>query len=339
MRQQSSHLELAVPKGLEAGGKIMLENTIDRPKLRAPSKLRGPLKCHGGKYYLVHELRPLFQQAVTSMAAACASVSVEPRLRFIDACGGGGSVTLNVDGFDQQVYNDLDPERANLFSVIKNRCSELVVRLRRLKYCSEVFEAATHRTNVGTLILEPSSLDPIEAAVDCCVANRMSRGGLGKSFAWSERLRGGQPGDLNAWETMLDLLPVIAKRLQRVEIFCVDVLDLLAGNVGFNVDANTLVYLDPPYHHSTRSVKKAYRYEFTGQAHETLLKLALRSPARIAISGYRCELYDRLLGHWRSIEFNMPNHSGQNETKQRRTEVLWTNWNGATENSFQQAAA
>ncbi len=317
----------------------MLQNTIDRPKPKVPSKLRGPLKCHGGKYYLVHKMRPLFQEAAASMVPACAGAPIEPGLRFIDACGGGGSVTLNVDGFDQQVYNDLDPERANLFSVIKNRCDELVTRLRRLKYCSEVFEAATHRTNVGTLFLEPSSLDSIEAAVDCCVANRMSRGGLGRCFAWSERLRGGQPGDLNAWETMLDLLPVISKRLQRVDILCVNVLDLLAGNASVKVDANTLVYLDPPYHHSTRSVKKAYRFEFTEQAHETLLKLALRSPARIAISGYRCELYDRLLGHWRSIEFDMPNHSGQNERKQRRIEVLWTNWNVAAEFGRQQAAA
>lgn len=48
----------------------------------------------------------------------------------------------------------------------------------------------------------------------------MSRGGNGDAFAWSERLRGGKPGDLNGWETRLEMLPALAQRIASVEFRC-----------------------------------------------------------------------------------------------------------------------
>jgi hypothetical protein len=43
----------------------------------------------------------------------------------------------------------------------------------------------------------------------------------------------------------------------------------------------------------------------------------------VAISGYGNPLYDRALARWDRHEFDMPNHSGQGTTKERRREVLW----------------
>lgn len=46
---------------------------------------------------------------------------------------------------------------------------------------------------------------------------------------------------------------------------------------------------------------------------------------KVYISGYRSEMYDDLLPEtrWERVEFDMPNHSGQGEKKQRRVECLW----------------
>lgn len=53
-------------------------------------------------------------------------------------------------------------------------------------------------------------------AVGTLVRRRMSRGG-GRSLAWSERLRGGRPGDRNAWETFqAGHLPRVVARLRGV---------------------------------------------------------------------------------------------------------------------------
>jgi hypothetical protein len=50
------------------------------------------------------------------------------------------------------------------------------------------------------------------------------------------------------------------------------------------------------------------------------------------LSGYRSDLYDRLLAapKWRRVEFNLPNNSAGGTTKRRKTECVWVNY-GVTE--------
>ena len=91
--------------------------------------------------------------------------------------------------------------------------------------------------------------DYVDHGVNEYVLRRMSRGGLKKAFAWSERKRGGQPGDLNAWKTMFAQLPIIAERIKGASILNKNFIDV------FKVwdEEDTLFYLDPPYLHSTRT--------------------------------------------------------------------------------------
>jgi DNA adenine methylase len=161
----------------------------------------------------------------------------------------------------------------------------------------------------------------VTAAARFIVRHRFSRGGLGKTFAWSDRLRGGQPGDLNAWETILDELPRIAARLEGVEIHHAAALELIRRHDG----AATLFYLDPPYLPESRTARKTYAHEMSSQDHSSLLDTIARARGMIVLSGYRSALYDRALKSWESHEIELPNNAGQGRTKQRRTEVLWLN--------------
>lgn len=155
------------------------------------------------------------------------------------------------------------------------------------------------------------------------VRNRFSRGGLGKTFAWSERLRGGQPGDVNAWETIKAELPAIADRVRNAEFHHASAFDLIPAHDS----PDTLFYCDPPYAHETRTAKDAYAHEMTFTDHARLLDLLKSLEGTVILSGYRCPLYEVSLDKaaWHRLEIEMPNHSGQGKSKQRRIECLWSN--------------
>jgi DNA adenine methylase len=85
----------------------------------------------------------------------------------------------------------------------------------------------------------------------------------------------------------------------------------------------TLIYLDPPYLMSTRSSKGAiYRHELSSEEeHLRLLEILLNLPCMVMLSGYRSELYDRVIGHWRRAEFQTTNRAGK-----RTLESVWMNF-------------
>ncbi len=83
-----------------------------------------------------------------------------------------------------------------------------------------------------------------------------------------------------------------------------------------------LVYLDPPYVHSTRSKKRLYKYEMTDADHRDLLYWCRRnaSRTRIMISGYRCAVYDIWLAEWTRADFRTMTRGGV------RIESVWTSF-------------
>jgi DNA adenine methylase len=62
----------------------------------------------------------------------------------------------------------------------------------------------------------------------------------------------------------------------------------------------------------------------TEAQHRDLLGLVKRSRARVMLSGYPSDLYDRELG-WRREEIDTAKHSGSGKKKARAREVVWMN--------------
>lgn len=84
--------------------------------------------------------------------------------------------------------------------------------------------------------------------------------------------------------------------------------------------ASDLIYLDPPYHLSTRG-KDRYKFDFDDDDHRKLLAFCRgAAPARVMISGYRCEPYDVILNDWRRFDFGSMTRGGP------KTESVWTNF-------------
>lgn len=87
---------------------------------------------------------------------------------------------------------------------------------------------------------------------------------------------------------------------------------------------DTLVYSDPPYLFETRKNKKdLYKYEYDEEDHIQLLTFLDSLNCFVMISGYKSELYEKLLKKekWFCFTFNAMTRKGV------RIEALWCNFN------------
>jgi site-specific DNA-adenine methylase len=152
-------------------------------------KLRPPFKIHGGKAYLC-------QWIISNFPAGY------EKLSYLEPFGGAGSVLLNKNQSVKEVYNDLHQPTANIFHCLTHNSAEMLQRIWNIVYSEGTFEAAKE---IGFQFGSTNS------AIAELVLRRMSRGGMKKNFSWSKRLRGGRPGDLNAWETFKSALIAILR--------------------------------------------------------------------------------------------------------------------------------
>jgi len=267
-------------------------------------------KTHGGKYYLAPWIISHFPP-------------VQKYDYYIEPCVGGGSILLNMPRHQHlgMVASDLNYRTIELLRVVRDCPQQLRDILSRLQYCKETFQSLLHQT------YQP--YQPIRNAARTYAVRRMSRGGLGRSFAWSNRQRGGKPGDVNAWNTSLQNIISVSVKLVGVVLEHSDVFDVFATwQHSYNYSRRSLIYLDPPYLQTTRTVKKAYTYEFTQEQHERLAQLCNKLSSYIVISGYMSDLYQKLYPapKWRCVQKEMPNHASQQKHKSKRIECLWMNY-------------
>ncbi len=286
-------------------------------------KYRPIVKRHGGKSYLARRIIGLLPDH---------DLYVEPYY-------GGGSVHLNKPRSRLEVINDLDDDLMNVYRRVAEdpegfadslplpEPEEIAYRslfrrslssLAELRFCADVYGMALAR--------------PDEMAVLYLICHRLSRGGMGKDLAWADRRRGkrhaeGATWDLvSSWRSFREMLPALGQRLQGVEMYNQPALTLLSALDLSRHGRSALVYLDPPYYPETRTAKKVYEHEMSKEDHWALLDWCNGAPCHVAISGYANIPYDTALSEWRRVEFDMPNHSGQGRTKQRRVECLWMNY-------------
>mgnify|MGYP000886454342 CR=1 FL=1 len=260
-----------------------------------PAKIRPVVKIVGGKFYQIdHILSNLPEHS-----------------RFVEVCGGGGSITLNKPP-SQDIWNDLDTNLYDIFYYVKWFPQQFIERLRELEYSEKTFLWAKE--------LVPTK--PFENAIKHYCLYRMSRGGMCKHFAYSNRLRGGQPGDINAWITSLDNLEHVANRLSTVQIRNQDFEILI-----YTYDSESTVFLiDPPYVKSTRVSKQLYRLDWDESEHHRLASVVNDIRGKCIICGYPSELYDTLFKGWRKEYKQIRNHASQSKQKELKTEVLYMNF-------------
>lgn len=269
---------------------------------------KSPIPWFGGKYYLRKEIIKYLPETST----------------YCEPFGGAASVMLAKKPVKCEIYNDIDGFLVNVFEVIQKQKQALEDMLWATLYSREQYRLAIE------MILNHGKYSNVQKAWAMIVCHSQGFAGVNstKDSRWAFDKEASGP---KAFSKKHELLEAVRERFKFVFVenmtwtYCIK-------KYG-NVTPDTLLYCDPPYLPHTRKAKKVYRHEMSVGNHEELLAVLIKSPAAVALSGYRSDMYDELVSNhgWLRLEFNINAHSansnkgGREDTKAKRVDCLYIN--------------
>lgn len=274
---------------------------------------------------------------------------------FVDAYGGSGDVTLNVDRdlFCHRIINELDlrlflihealshDEMAyELWSLVEDSepSRECFLKAKSVwepyreqrKALSSLMRQATEASDFARQKEEWKSIIPseriVQLAASALLAYKLSFNGLGK-----------QPRPYkatNAYTQHYNWIDVTLERviaqMQGVEAYCCNALTLIKH---FKHDPGVFIYIDPPYELAARTAG-TYDEDMTDEEQQQLLDTIMDAKSSILLSGYKSHgrsIYDRLVesGNWSCellVEDIIKSSSIQGTSKPRADEWVWYNF-------------
>lgn len=236
---------------------------------------------------------------------------------YVEPFCGSAAIYLNLPWRPRHaVLNDLNGDIVNLFRVLRSDAAALVAAIELTPWSREEFAAAYESTD-----------DPVERARRFLVRSHQghtngTQQGKGRGSNWrsggitGQRANGGHKDYPGEWRALPEKLLATVERLRDAEIDNDTAIRVIARHASSNV----LLYVDPPYVESTRSLMTYYSHEMTDADHGALLDALRAHPGPVALAGYPSALYDDALPGWRRVET-----AGAAEKNVERTECLWLN--------------
>jgi len=265
---------------------------------------RPVLRYHGGKWRLAPWIIEHFPQHRV----------------YIEPFGGGASVLMRKPRSYAEVYNDLWSVVVNVFRVLRDpvMAAELERRIRLTPYAREEFEAT------GDDCINEID-DPVERARLTILRSFAGFGSaaINTQFSTGFRANSNRSGTTPAhdWAHYPGMINAFTERMAGVVIENRPAIDVIRQHDA----SNALIYVDPPYPQGTRNFQRgnaSYACEMTDDDHRELAACLRNVKGMVCISGYPCELYDReLYPDWARVE-----RTHYADGAQKRTEVLWTNY-------------
>jgi DNA adenine methylase len=253
--------------------------------------------------------RPLIRYHGAKWMLAPWIISNLPNHRiYVEPFGGSAAILLRKARSYAEVYNDLDSELVNLFTVARDHGEELRRKLHLTPFAHDEFVRAYD-----------SSSDPIEIARRTVVRAFMGHGSNSHAFKTGFRSNSNRSGTTPArdWMNYPEAFEAIICRLRGVIIENRDAIQIMETHD----TSTTLHYVDPPYVADTRSGCKGYRHELSDEGHINLAKCLHNLRGMLVLSGYPCDLYDfALFSSWNRVE-----RDALADGAKKRTEVLWLN--------------
>lgn len=238
-----------------------------------------------------------------------------PHHTYVEPYGGGGSVLLRKPRSYAEVYNDLDGEIVNVFTMARDRGPELQRALELTPFARDEFERS----------YEPSA-DPLEQARRTITRSFQGFGsaaacGQASGFRATSSRSGTTPA--HDWRNYPEAFAAVVERLRGVVIENRDAMVVMARHDS----ARTVHYVDPPYVHSTRQRKaqmsypnRGYRHELDDEQHRVLAGFLHGLRGMVVMSGYRCDLYDEAFADWERVDL-----ATYADGALPRVECLWLN--------------
>lgn len=227
---------------------------------------------------------------------------------YLEPFAGSLAVFFNKRPARIETLNDLDGEVVNYFRVLRDKPQELIAKLRLTPFARDEYN------NAFEINEDDSDVERARKfAVKCWQ-------GFGCSNLYKNGFRSSQqknsPHCTKEWRELPERLVEASKRLLNAQIENLPAIEIIQR---YNT-ADVFMYVDPPYLLSTRK-QYLYKHEMTDAEHEELLKLLLKHPGRVLISGYENEMYNDYLARWHKEK-----KKAQAEKGLIRTEVLWMNY-------------
>lgn len=215
-----------------------------------------------------------------------------------------------------ETVNDLDGDLVTFWRVLREQPDELERLCALTPHSREEYLASWP-------IVEP--VDDLERARRVWVKLAQGRGGQLRPTGWRyhEQPHGRSSSMPRTLAGYVGRFAAVAERLRHVSIECRPALEIIDR---YGRDADTLLYVDPPYLGSTRA-RTAYRHEMTSpELHQELAAALLDVRAGVVLSGYHSPLYDDLYDGWHVAEISaFTGQSNGGIVEGQRTEVLWSN--------------
>jgi DNA adenine methylase len=254
-------------------------------------------RYHGGKWLLAPWILGFFPEHST----------------YVEPFAGVASVLLRKPRVKCEVVNDLNEDVVNLFKVL--RTPLLAAEFRQLVALTPYSRAELEECwDMG------SRAGMLERARRFVVRATMSHGSKGSIQLVRGGFRSKRAGEVSPavdWAGYPDAIPALTDRLRGVVVERRDALEVL----GIYDGPETLHYVDPPYVQSTRVLHQGtYPHELTDEGHEALAERLHGLKGGVVLSGYPCELYERLYAGWRRVE-----RRAYADVASARTECLWLN--------------
>ncbi len=229
---------------------------------------------------------------------------------YVEPFGGAASVLMKKQKSHAEIYNDLDDSVFNLFSVLRNEslAKELKSLIDLTPYSRREFELAH--------VYHP---DKVESARRLIIRSFMGFGADSVTKITSKtgfRSNSNKSGSTPAhdWCNYSHNIPEFQKRLSSVVLENKDAMQVMLDHDSID----TLHYLDPPYHHSTRRSGR-YKHEMDNQAHIDLIEFVKTLKGRVIISGYDTDLYN-------SLNWKKTTKEARANGSKATVECLWMNY-------------
>lgn len=230
---------------------------------------------------------------------------------YTECYGGAASLLLQKPQSFSEIYNDIDDEIVNPFTVMRDYGSVLIEKLKLTPYS---------RTEFIQSYL-PSD-DPIEQARRTIIRSFQGFGptsAVGKKTGFRSNSNKSNKTPSNDFKSLPWGLEYIIYRLRGVVIENKDAISVMKQHDS----KKTLQYVDPPYVHDTRidaSKQNSYMFELTDSDHQDLSREIKDLKGMVVLSGYRSDLYDEQYKDWHRIDC----HAYADGAKSR-IESLWLN--------------
>jgi len=255
-------------------------------------QLKTPIAYYGGKQMMLKYILPLIPE----------------HEQYVEPFIGGGAVFWAKTPSKYETINDKDNRIINFYLVMKNKFDELY------KLVDQTLQSE-YQYNLSKQILK--------GEVEATDVEKAWALWFNLNIAFNTKMFGGfSYGKKNNKCTTIYNKKIFftnyINRLEKVEIFCRDALDVIQIK---NAE-NTFMYIDPPYYNADMGHYKDY----TEEDFKNLLELLSKAKFKFLLSCYPSELLQEYIdkNKWYSISKEM--YISANNNKKKKNELLIFNY-------------